>query len=187
MNLSAIASGSSVFVDANIFIYAFAPDQQLGPNCEQLLERIELHDLHGNVWEWCHDGFDADAYRGCADGDPDTGHESREKDYRNGLEPLLKSDQSRVLRGGSWYYPAGYCRSAFRSWFRPDVRNWDFGFRVCLVRGPAAQPASPAEPATGDAGRGTRPESDGAGGAGSAAPDLARATFPRAAGPKKLE
>lgn len=47
MNLSDIASGSSVFVDANIFVYAFAPEPQFGPNCEQLLERIELHDLRG--------------------------------------------------------------------------------------------------------------------------------------------
>jgi predicted nucleic acid-binding protein len=41
MILSAIPRGSSVFVDANIFIYAFAPDPQLGPHCELLLERIE--------------------------------------------------------------------------------------------------------------------------------------------------
>ena len=47
MSLSNISSGSSVFIDANIFIYAFAPDPQFGSLCEQLLERIELQDLQG--------------------------------------------------------------------------------------------------------------------------------------------
>ena len=47
MSLSNIPTGSSVFVDANIFIYAFAPDPQLGRHCEQLLERIELQELEG--------------------------------------------------------------------------------------------------------------------------------------------
>jgi predicted nucleic acid-binding protein len=36
-----------VFVDANIFVYAFAPDPQYGPPSSGLLERIELRDLSG--------------------------------------------------------------------------------------------------------------------------------------------
>ena len=47
MTLASIAGGTVVFIDANIFIYALAPDAQLGPSCEQLLERIELHELQG--------------------------------------------------------------------------------------------------------------------------------------------
>lgn len=47
MTLADIPSGSSVFVDANIFIYAFAPDPQFGRICEQFLERIELQDIQG--------------------------------------------------------------------------------------------------------------------------------------------
>ena len=42
-----IPSGDSVFVDANVFIYNFAPDPQYGPPCRELLERIELGDLIG--------------------------------------------------------------------------------------------------------------------------------------------
>ncbi len=42
-----IPRGQAVFVDANVFVYAFAPDPVLGPASEQLLERIELHDLQG--------------------------------------------------------------------------------------------------------------------------------------------
>ena len=47
MNVAGIASGTAVFVDANIFVYAFAPDPQFGPPCEHILERIELQDVTG--------------------------------------------------------------------------------------------------------------------------------------------
>ena len=47
MNLDAIASGATVFIDANIFIYGFAPDPVFGPQCRQLFERLERDDLHG--------------------------------------------------------------------------------------------------------------------------------------------
>ena len=47
MMLPDVANGETVFVDANIFIYAFAPDPILGPPCQDFLERIERSDLHG--------------------------------------------------------------------------------------------------------------------------------------------
>lgn len=47
MTLPDITRGSTVFVDANIFIYAFAPDPLLGPHCEELLDRIEFQDIQG--------------------------------------------------------------------------------------------------------------------------------------------
>ena len=71
-----------------------------------------LHDMHGNVHQWCEDWYDANEYnRGdCKDPKgPNTG-------------------TSRVVRGGSW----GYCRSAFRYYYSPDYRNLDVGFRVVL-------------------------------------------------------
>jgi formylglycine-generating enzyme required for sulfatase activity len=42
----------------------------------------------------------------------------------------VSDDASRVLRGGSFYYNATNLRSADRSYFRPDNRSFDFGFRV---------------------------------------------------------
>ena len=157
------------------------PVGQKAPNLSK------LYDLHGNVWEWCHDVWDEQAYRRRADGDTDPMLEVRDKEWLAGLESLLKSDQTRVLRGGSWFDSARYCRSACRLRNWPGGRNRGLGFRVCLVRGQACQPDSPAEPAPGDGGRGTRPESDGAGGAGTVVPDLAQAAFPRAAGRKKIK
>ena len=42
-----IQSGDSVFVDANIFVYAFAPEPRLGPSSFRLLERIKQNDIQG--------------------------------------------------------------------------------------------------------------------------------------------
>ena len=94
-----------------------------------------LHDVHGNVWEWCHDSWEKLGYRGVVDGDADPGWERREREYAGGVEAMLKSDRYRVLRGGSWLHRAGRCRSACRYGRRPVVRNWLIGFRVCLVPG----------------------------------------------------
>ncbi|MEM7672945.1 MAG: formylglycine-generating enzyme family protein, partial [Verrucomicrobiota bacterium] len=82
-----------------------------------------LHDMHGNVWEWCLDVWDETAYfeSGAVAADPLT------------QGPL---DAPRVLRGGSWNYAAGLCRSAFRIGFPPGCRYRDDGFRLCLSSGP---------------------------------------------------
>ena len=133
---------------------------------------FQLFDMHGNVDEWCHDAWDAAAYRGHVDGDSDPGWKARHRDWQEGLAQMAQSDQSRVLRGGSRSYSAAVCRSACRFWYPPGDPVGQFGFRVCLVRCPAEGRGAPGTDqveegtAPGDAGRGTRPESDGAGPAG---------------------
>jgi formylglycine-generating enzyme required for sulfatase activity len=73
-----------------------------------------LHDVAGNVWEWVEDCWN-ESYRGAPVDD----------------SPWLLGDCSRrVVRGGSWYYPPVYLRSAFRFRFEPDDRNLNLGFRV---------------------------------------------------------
>ncbi len=93
--------------------------------------KFGLSDMHGNVWEWCLDMWDDAAYRRRRDGI--TVAETCELNEKNRDR---SQDSIRVLRGGSYRYAAGRCRSAYRYWFGAGVRDWLIGFRVCLVRSP---------------------------------------------------
>lgn len=63
-----------------------------------------LYDMHGGVWEWCADRYDADYYFTSSLVDPQGPNKG----------PF------RVLRGGSWFRYAKYARSAYRKFFHPD-------------------------------------------------------------------
>ena len=76
-----------------------------------------LHDMHGNVMEWCEDWHDRTYY------------ESSPKQNPTNNEP--GHFKERVARGGSYIDSPGAARSAYRSRSRPDFRN-DIGFRVVL-------------------------------------------------------
>jgi formylglycine-generating enzyme required for sulfatase activity len=79
-----------------------------------------LHDLHGNVWEWCWDWFDVSFYASSPPVDP------------KGPPP----GKHRVLRGGGGGNTANWCRSAYRNRRHPDVRNGNWGFRVVVLSPP---------------------------------------------------
>jgi hypothetical protein len=110
--------------------------------------------------------------------------------------PISSGEASdRVLRGGSWFAAAKFCRSVCRNWWWLVVRNGGFGFRVFLVRGPAAEGGAreqkgkkkaKAPRETGVIDRETRSETNDAGGAGSGVDgDGATASLSRIAGSQK--
>jgi formylglycine-generating enzyme required for sulfatase activity len=74
-----------------------------------------LHDMHGNVWEWCADWY-ADKLVG-------------------GTDPSGTAlGNNRVRRGGSWNNIDALCRAAYRGSGHPDLRNYVLGFRPALVQ-----------------------------------------------------
>ncbi len=82
-----------------------------------------LHDMHGNIFEWCRDWYHEKLPGG---DDPDL---SSQKGTRNG-----DGSYSRVRRGGAWCDDGYPCRSAFRLRYEPERRYDHIGFRVAVVR-----------------------------------------------------
>lgn len=76
-----------------------------------------LHDMHGNVWEWCRDGG--------------------QTKLLGGTDPVIAPrGETRVMRGGSFGWTADMCRSSTRGWHDAvqsrDNLFGDLGFRVAL-------------------------------------------------------
>ena len=92
-----------------------------------------LHDMHGNVWEWCLDEWH-DSYEGA----PTDGRAWLDAAER---EKSKESVKIKLLRGGSWFDYPGDCRSACRYPYQPGYAFNIVGFRVvCLPQGPSLNP-----------------------------------------------
>ncbi|MFO8007862.1 MAG: bifunctional serine/threonine-protein kinase/formylglycine-generating enzyme family protein [Candidatus Brocadiia bacterium] len=75
-----------------------------------------LHDVYGNMLEWCRDWYDSRYYYASPVDDP------------KGPD----SGTYRVLRGGSWADKPQEVHAAFRKAHLPDSRGPMYGFRVCV-------------------------------------------------------
>jgi formylglycine-generating enzyme required for sulfatase activity len=76
--------------------------------------RDGIHDLSGNVWEWCSSKFASYPY---------VSTDGREDQVSSGKE-------LRVVRGGAWYLPPIRLRCANRSFLAPDYSYNSLGFRI---------------------------------------------------------
>jgi len=88
-----------------------------------------IHDMHGNVMEWCNDVYEADYYG--------------KSPERNPRGPADSPMAEFVLRGGAWNTSADACRSARRVGEYPSQPDGcfahdDIGFR-CVRNAPADQ------------------------------------------------
>jgi formylglycine-generating enzyme required for sulfatase activity/predicted Ser/Thr protein kinase len=80
-----------------------------------------IHDMLGNVFEWCDDNYSAQSYQkmsredpqGPATADPDTG---------------------RVIRGGGWRSKADKCRPGYRGYIPPEKSNDETGLRLVRMK-----------------------------------------------------
>ena len=102
-----------------------------------------LHDMHGNVWEWCSDWYGT---------------------YAAGVATNPKGpDQgsNRVFRGGNWSDAAGVCRSAYRSGYHPSSRYGYLGFRLALSPSDNTQPEAGDQGTKQRAGKATEPAIEG--------------------------
>ena len=73
-----------------------------------------LHDMIGNLCEWCHDHYQRDYYGQSPSGNPQG----------------PSSGDTRVLRGGSWDSEADECTSSYRHKDNPGYADVCFGYDV---------------------------------------------------------
>jgi len=85
-----------------------------------------LHDMHGNVLEWCEDDYHDNYTDAPSDGSAWVKSDSLQDASR-------RTGTYRLLRGGSWYSYPGNCRSADRYFITRGLFNSTVGFRVCCV------------------------------------------------------
>lgn len=79
---------------------------------------LGLHDMSGNVYEWCQDWYGEEYYT-------DFSVTGLVQDSKGPIRGF-----ARVIRGGSWSFGARFCRASDRGYGAPGLRDLNFGFRL---------------------------------------------------------
>lgn len=74
---------------------------------------LGLYDMHGNVYEWCLEDFSP---------------------YESSGSKTGNKSSNKIIRGGSWFSKAVWCRSANRYSISQNYRINTIGFRICLIK-----------------------------------------------------
>jgi formylglycine-generating enzyme required for sulfatase activity len=107
-------SGDSVSDLDGVAWHASNSGQEAHPVGKKKANSFGLYDMHGNVWQWCHDAYTT-TYESLA-----------------ATAPFNAQGADRVLRGGSWENSPWGCRSAYRILHSRSYRGIDAGFRVVV-------------------------------------------------------
>jgi formylglycine-generating enzyme len=127
-----ITHGDANYYSSEVYTYDLGPTRGYDPSYEAGVPPYTspvgsfapngygLHDMAGNVWEWCWDSYDSQWYSNLGASQDDT----RGPDVLSGV---------RVLRGGAWFNIQMYSQCADRFFYFPSYGLDSVGFRC--VRG----------------------------------------------------